>query len=253
MARRSQCSLSQASGRPFSKAWVDRRGDQDQAAEIGDLVAPERHQPGHDAEAERQKMGAPREALLERQQRQRQEGVAEDHPRMLQARGGRAAHHEHHRGDERRRRAEAAPEAEEADRYAADQEMRIDRDVESEHRRVGREIGEERHGRREQQRLRIRDRRVAGEMIGIPAREHAVGERRSEIAEHRIEMILGVPRHDLAAQRPGERGGEPHREDRCGGDTAHAQTRTHDPAGALGRNEARRIGHGVEISRKLSN
>ena len=39
-------------------------------------------------------------------------------------------------------------------------------------------------------------------MVGVPERQFAVLKRRAEVAQHRIEVVLRVPRHDAAGERP---------------------------------------------------
>ena len=230
-----------------------RRAEKEKATEEGDLVAPERHQPGCAAEAEREQHGTSVEAFLEGEKRERQKGIAHDHARVLQACGGGAAHHEHHRREKRRGRTEPPAQAKHPGREPAHQEMRIDGRVEGEHRGLGRKISEERECGREDERLRVGDGGVAGEMIRVPQRKITIREGPPEEAEHRVEMVLGVPGHDLAAQGPGERGGEPDRENRCRCEGFCADARGERAWRPFGLGKARGVGHRDGDCRNFSN
>jgi hypothetical protein len=98
------------------------------------------------------------------------------------------------------------------DGESAGQEMSEHDGVEELHRRGGHKPPEQHHGRREEERLRVGDAGVAAEMVGVPERQLAVLKRGAEIAQHRVEVVLGIPRYDAAGQRPHEGGGHPERE-----------------------------------------
>src|SRR5271165_6175186 len=103
------------------------------------------------------------------------------------------------------------------DAKPAEGEVGEDDSVEPLYRRVGRNQREQNHARREEQGLRIGDGGMAGEMIRIPERDFAMAQSVGEEAEHRIEMIFGVPWNDRSADQPaGKRQtGESDERDRC--------------------------------------
>ena len=187
----------------------DHGGDQSQRAQERDLVAPHRHGGGDDREHRAEPVGAAVERLLEQKQREREEPVADDHARVLQAGRGGAAQDEDHRGDDGAGRVPAAPAEQGQDGEGARQEMREHHDVEQLHGRRGHEPAEQQHGRREEKGLRIGDRRMAAEVIRVPERQLAMLDRRAEIAQHGIEVVLRIPRHDAAGEGPHEASGAP--------------------------------------------
>ena len=149
---------------------MDDEADEREGAEERDLVAPDRHHGGNRGEEHGVAVGAPVERLLEQPQRQREEAVAEDHAGVLQPRRRRAAEHEDHRRDDGAGRGPAAAAEQHQDGERAGHEMREDDGVEKLHRRRGHRPGKQQHGRREQQRLRIGDRGMTAEMVGVPER-----------------------------------------------------------------------------------
>src|SRR5829696_1928629 len=68
---------------------------------------------------------------------------------------------------------------------------------------------------------------MAAEMVRIPERKLTVLQRGAEIAQERIELVLGVPGDDRARERPGRRRERPDGED--GG-----QRQPHLAAGGFG-------------------
>src|SRR5829696_5681788 len=54
---------------------------------------------------------------------------------------------------------------------------------------------------------------MAAEMVRIPERKLTVLQRGAEIAQERVELVLGVPGHDRAREGPGGRGERPDGED----------------------------------------
>ena len=79
-------------------------------------------------------------------------------------------------------------------------EMREDDRVKELHRGIWRNKCKKHHARREDQGLRIGDRRMAAEMIGVPKRDLAIVQSIAKETEHRVKMVFRIPRHD----RPGE-------------------------------------------------
>src|SRR5437588_12174060 len=55
---------------------------------------------------------------------------------------------------------------------------------------------------REQQRLRVGGARMAAEMVGVPERNLTALQRVRQKPEHRIKVVLGVPRDDGIAEIP---------------------------------------------------
>ena len=102
---------------------------------------------------------------------------------MLQPARRSAAEHEHHRrqhaGDHRPARAGA----DRGHRQSADQEMRVDQEIERAQRRRRIEQRVQHHQRREDQRLRIGDARMPAIVIRIPERRRAGLERGREEAD----------------------------------------------------------------------
>jgi hypothetical protein len=78
--------------------------------------------------------------------------------------------------------------------------MGEDGKIEQLHRGLRHQPREEQHRRREEERLRVGDRRMAAEVIRIPERQIAVRQGRREVAQHGIKVVLGIPRD----HRPGE-------------------------------------------------
>ena len=94
----------------------------------------------------------------------------------------------------------------------AGKKMRKDDGVEKLHRGMWRNQCEQHHARREDQGLRIGDRRMAAEMIGVPKRNFAIVQSIAKETEHRIKMVFRIPWHDRAGEEPrGQR--EPVKED----------------------------------------
>ena len=116
---------------------------------------------------------AARERELQQQQRQREQSVAQDDAGVLQPSRGGAAEHEHHRRQHAGGDRPARARADRRDRQAADQQMRVDDEIERAQRRRRVEQRLEHQQRREDQRLRIGDARMAAIVIGIPERRRA--------------------------------------------------------------------------------
>jgi hypothetical protein len=132
---------------------------------------------------------------------------------VLQPGGRRAAEHEDDRGHDRPGRM-PAPAAEQGDEgQRSGKQVGEDHRVEHLHGGFVHEPPEEQHGGREQQRLRIGNGGMAAEMIGIPERKLAMFERGAQIAQHRVEVVLRIPRHHHAGQRPGGGGRDPDHQD----------------------------------------
>ena len=74
---------------------------------------------------------------------------------------------------------------------------------------------------------------MAAEMVGVPERQLAVLQGRAEIAQHRVEMVLRIPGHDRAGQRPGRGRGGPDDQDRRRGPTSVCR-RDHDDGSRAG-------------------
>ena len=81
------------------------------------------------------------------------------------------------------------------------------------------------HQRREDQRLRIGDARMPAIVIGIPERRRAGFERRRQEAVERVELVLGIPRHDAVGEDPAAHRHEPDRADHETGDDQRARKR----------------------------
>ncbi len=213
---------------------VDHGTGKGKAAQEGDLVAAYRHHGGHDGKQNAEEVRAARQRFLEQQQGEREEPVAEDHAGVLQPCRGGTAEDEQHGGDNGAGCMPAAA-AEEAD-YAecAGDEMREDDEIEKLHRRRRHEPAEQQHRGREEQRLRVGHRGVATEVIGIPQRPFAVGQRRAEIAQHGIEVVLGIPWDDGADERPngGRRCPEGHDDEHGKHGLADAPAGKHPQVGA---------------------
>src|ERR1700730_7696840 len=80
--------------------------------------------------------------------------------------------------------------------------MREDSRVEELHRCIWCNKCKKHHARREDQGLRIGDRRVAAEMIRIPKRNLAIMQSIAKETEHRVKMIFRIPRHDRPSEEP---------------------------------------------------
>ena len=178
-------------------------------AEIGDLVAPERHQPGGDAGHQPENERAPLQRAEQEPQRDRPIGQAHHLPDMLDAPGGRGAEGE---GERRRDGADRVPGAvaeQENQRHPAKPEhAELDR-VRGAKARIGVEKREKQVRRREDQRLRIGDLRVAREHVRRPPRRFAATDRLRQELQLRIEMRLRVPWHGDPAREPGPGQREP--------------------------------------------
>ena len=151
--------------------------------------------------------------LFQQPEGEREEAVAEDHARMLKPGRSGAAEHEDEGGGDRARRMPAPPAEQGYEGQRAGQEMGEDDHVESLHRRLGDEPAEQQHGGGEQQGLRIRSGGMAAEMVGVPERELPAGERRAEIAQGGIELVLGIPGHHGPGQGPDGNRDRPGRQD----------------------------------------
>ena len=187
--------------------------DERQSAEEGDLVAPDDHHRGAEREQHAVAVGAAVHGLFQQPEGEREEAVAEDHARVLKPGRSGAAEHEDEGGGDRARRMPAPPAEQGYEGQRAGQEMGEDDHVESLHRRLGDEPAEQQHGGGEQQGLRIRSGGVAAEMVGVPERELAAGERRAEIAQGGIELVLGIPGHHGPGQGPDGNRDRPGRQD----------------------------------------
>ena len=80
--------------------------------------------------------------------------------------------------------------------------MREDDRVEELHRGIWRDQRKKHHARREDQGLRIGDRRMAAEMIGVPERNLAMMQGIAKETEHRVKMVFRIPWHDRSADEP---------------------------------------------------
>ena len=94
------------------------------------MVAADRQGRGNHSERTRQQDGAAIERDLHQQQRQREEPVAHDDAAVLQPAGRRAAEHEDGGGQDRGRHRPAGAPTERTDGEPADQQVRVDDEVE---------------------------------------------------------------------------------------------------------------------------
>ena len=178
------------------------------------VVAADRQGRGDHPERARQQDGAAIERDLHQQQRQRKEPVADDDAAVLQPARRRAAEHEDGRGQDRGRHRPAGAPTERTDGEPADQQVRVDDEVESTE--GGRRIEQrpQHEGRREDQRLRVGDARVPAVVVGVPERRVASVDGGGEEAEECVELVLGVPGHDRVGDDPAAGGDGPDRKDR---------------------------------------
>ena len=132
---------------------------------------------------------------------------------MLQPPRGNAGEHEHHRCEHAGRRRPARAPADQRDREPAEEQVRVDDQVEHTQRRRRVEQRPQHEGRRKDERLRIGDARMAAIVIRIPERRGPRMERRRKKAEEGVELILGVPRNHGIGEDPAARGDEPDRDD----------------------------------------
>jgi hypothetical protein len=192
---------------------MDGQPDQRQGAEEGHLIPPDHHHGGAEREQHAITVGAAVQGLLQEPEGQGKEPIAEDHARMLKPRRGRAAEHEDQSRDHGACRMPSPPAEQGHEGQSAGEKMSEDDHVEELHGGFGNEPSEQQHGGGEQQGLRIRRGRVAAEMIGIPQGEFPMGEGVPQVAQGRIELVLGVPGNDGPRQGPDGSGNRPGRKD----------------------------------------
>ena len=122
---------------------------------------------------------------------------------MLQAPGRRTAKGESERGDQRAFRAPAAIEKQHHQSQPAEREHAESDGVEGYERRRAIKQSQQEMRRRENQRLRIGDLRMAAKDVGRPERRLARVQRAGEKRQLRIKMRLGVPWNGECAREPG--------------------------------------------------
>src|SRR5208282_5171694 len=88
------------------------------------------------------------------------------------------------------------------DANAAGKKMCEDDSVEKLHRGVWRDQCKQEHGRGEDQGLRICNRRMAAEKIGVPKRNLTIVQSIAQETEHRIKMVFRIPWHDRSGEEP---------------------------------------------------
>src|ERR1700724_3978834 len=168
----------------------------------GDLIAAERHQGCGETKRESETIGAALERDIETPQGRRKERIGNDHAGVLKPRGRSAAEHENNRREDRCRRMPAPAPQEAQNANPSREKMREDGRVEELHRGIWRNKRKKHHARREDQGLRIGDRRMAAEMIGIPERNLTIMQSIAKEAEHRVKMVFRIPWHDRSAIEP---------------------------------------------------
>jgi hypothetical protein len=107
-------------------------------------------------------------------------------------------------------------------------------DVEELHGGLGHEPPEQQHGGREEQGLGISRRGVATEMVGVPERQLPMGQGGAQIAQGRVELVLGIPRNDRAGQGPDRDGERPGGQDEAKGDKCLPPRPSDGGGGTLG-------------------
>ncbi len=154
---------------------ADGERQQHEAEQQRDLVAAERDHRGDHGESDGKKRRSPLERQLQHQHGQRKQAVAQDDAGVVEPARGRAAEHEYRGGEDRGGGRPAAAVAIAGQGQPADQQVRIDDEIERAHGGRGIDRRPQQEQRREDQRLRIGDAGMAAIVIGVPERRGAVG------------------------------------------------------------------------------
>ena len=142
------------------------------------------------------------ERELKQKERRRKQAVAHDEAGVLQSARAAPPNMNSTAASTQAAAGQRARQPIACDREPADQEMRRDQEVEGAQRRRRVEQRPQHEGRREDQRLRVGDARMAAVVIRIPERQLAGMDGECEEAEEGIELVLRVPRDDRVGHDP---------------------------------------------------